>query len=555
MSTDTFRPDDSVPAAASSDVPTPDAAPQPGPETAAVESLPAPEQAAEPAPTPSVVAGQPAAPPDETPSPEEVGSAEQPRRKVQLNPTVSPAQARPVPTLSDAGSTSPPAMPVAMPTGAEEEVEAAVQAAVSSYKPAQAPTLSGADPVAMPPAEEIGMDLNDAIAAAMAGSPAAAPATEEQLQPGSKMTGTVVTVDAESVFLDLGQGKTAAVAVRQFPGGKIPEPGSSLQVVIERVDEEEGLVIANIPRAVSRISGDWEFLSPGQIVECMVTKTNKGGLDVNVGSIRGFMPASQVTLGFVADLTPFVGQKLKAKVVEVKPEKRRLVVSHRSVMIEERQAAEKELYEKLQVDEIRSGRVKTIKDYGAFIDLGGVDGFLPIGQISWLRIGHPSEILQEGQEVEVKVTGIDREKKKISLSTRQLAANPWKTAESKYPKGSNVTGRVTRLEAFGAFVELEPGVEGLVHISELDHKRVKRVSEVLNPGDMAEVQVVEVDPGRKRISLSVKALKAKPEPIAPPEEEAQKVEKYERKNKGALKGGIGGTGPGGLFGNPSDFSR
>lgn len=461
---------------------------------------------------------------------------------------------RPVPTLGDAGSPPPPPMPVKMPTHGDEDVEAAVQAAVSSYRPAS-PVASNADPVALPPAEDIGGDLNDAIAAAMNTSPAAVPLAEELLQPGSKVAGTVVTVDAESVFLDLGQGKTAAVAVRQFPGGKLPEPGSSLQVIVERVDEEEGLVVANLPRAVSRVSGDWEFLSPGQIIECMVTKTNKGGLEVSVGSLRGFMPASQVTLGFVADLTTFVGQKLRAKVVEVKPEKRRLVVSHRSVMIEERQVAEKEMYEKLQPDEVRMGRVKTIKDYGAFIDLGGVDGFLPIGQISWLRIGHPSEVLQEGQEVEVKVTGIDREKKKISLSTRQLAANPWKTAESKYPKGSNVTGRVTRLEAFGAFIELEPGVEGLVHISELDHKRVKRVSEVLNVGDMAEVQIVEVDPGRKRVSLSVKALKAKPEPVAPPEEEAPKVEKYERKNRGVLKGGIGGTGPGGLFGNPSDFGR
>jgi len=173
--------------------------------------------------------------------------------------------------------------------------------------------------------------------------------------------------------------------------------------------------------------------------------------------------------------------------------------------------------------------------------------------MSWVRIGHPSEILSEGQEIDVKVLSIDQEKGKISLGMRQLTQNPWKVAESKYEKGSTVSGRVTKTETFGVFVELEPGIEGLVHISELEHRRVKRVTEVLNTGDVIEVQVLEVDPGKKRISLSMKALKAKPEPVEKPEE--PEVPKYERKRKGPLKGGTGSSGGGGLFGNPGDFGK
>jgi small subunit ribosomal protein S1 len=178
--------------------------------------------------------------------------------------------------------------------------------------------------------------------------------------------------------------------------------------------------------------------------------------------------------------------------------------------------------------------------------------------MSWSRIGHPNELLKEGDEVEVKILAIDAEKNRISLGMRQLAANPWKTAESKYAKGTNVRGRVTRVEAYGAFVELEPGVEGLVHISELDHRRVKRVSEILNVGDTPELQVVEVEPGKKRISLSLKALVAKPEPVAPPPDEdlaPGKGQPYQRKHKGNLKGGTGSKERSGLFGDPGDYGK
>ena len=346
------------------------------------------------------------------------------------------------------------------------------------------------------------------------------------------------------------------MARRQFGSKPLPAEGAELEVVVDRVDEEEGLILANLPRAATRVSsGDWSSVAVGQVVECMVTKTNKGGLEVSVSNLRGFLPASQVEMGFVADLEVYVGQKVRAKVIEVKPERRRLVLSRRAVLAEERAEAEKKLLAELEPDQVRTGRVKTIKDYGAFIDLGGTDGFLPISQMSWVRIEHPSELISEGQEVEVKVLSVDQESKKISLGMRQLAPNPWKTVEDKYPKGSTTQGRVTRTETFGAFVELEPGVEGLVHISELDYRRVKRVTEVLNVGDTTQVQVLDVDPRKKRISLSVKALKEKPEPAKDEDLSPGKGQPYERRRKGPLKGGTGEELAGGLFGNPNDFNK
>src|SRR4029079_4756073 len=197
-----------------------------------------------------------------------------------------------------------------------------------------------------------------------------------------------------------------------------------------------------------------------------------------------------------------------------------------------------------------AGRVKTIKDYGAFVDIGGVDGFLHIGEMSWSRLKHPTDVVQEGQQIDVVIISLDREKQKIGLGMRQLSQNPGDKIEEKYGVGANVMGKVTRTADFGAFVELEPSVEGLSPISELDHKRVKRVADVLSVGQEVNVQVLEVAPDRQRISLSLKATKPKPE--EPKEEDLapSKGAGYERKRKEPLRGGTGTTGGGGLFGNP-----
>jgi predicted RNA-binding protein with RPS1 domain len=481
-------------------------------------------------------------PPEPAAEGEATGESEKPR--VRLNPSGDTAQFKAVPTIPTAQAE----------IDQQTEAEAArIAAAERKMDVPPTPKVK----VDLPPTENLDQQLEQEIAAAMGGASAPTPTVAEgeqvptgELTEGTKLTGVIESLRGDDVFVNINHRFPAVASLRQFNPKKPPQVGETVNLVVFKIDDEAGLVQCNLPRASSRVSGDWDSVSPGQIVECMVTKTNKGGLDINVGSLRGFLPASQVDLGYVANLETFIGQKLSAKITEVNPARRRLVVSRRQLLMEEREVASKELMQTLQVGDTRTGRVKTIKDFGAFVDLGGVDGFLHVGQISWVRINHPKDVLEEGQSVEVKVLTIDPETKKIGLGMRQLSSNPWANAEDKYAKGSTVTGRVSRVEPFGAFVELDPGVEGLIHISELDHKRIKRVTEVVDVGQMVEVQVLEVDPARKRISLSAKALKENPADQAPPETAAPPVQ---RRPRGDLKGGTGGKGHGGLFGNPRDF--
>lgn len=507
----------------------------------------------------------------------EAGDGESsPRRKLRLNPTIDPQVVRPIPNLP-AGEVPPavepaPAAPVASAAPAVSaaaapapEPQAAAEAAPVAPPPERRPA-----PVAIPRGEALDAEVEAELAAALQGGEAippvvpvdvgtetegapAEPVTVQDLTSGTKLKGKIQSIDAENVFVDFGLPMTGLVPMRQFDPKRPPQVGAAVQVTVDKVDEGEGLILCNLPRGRGRVSGDWSSVVVGQSVECLVSGTNKGGLEVTVGSLRGFLPASQADLGFVANLDGFVGQRITVRVTEVNPARRRLIVSRRAVLAEEREVTSTHMLEEIHPGQIRTGVVKSIKDFGAFVDLGGIDGFLHVGQISWQRISKPSDVLSEGQSVEVKVLSVDKEKKRVSLSLRQLAQNPWGEAETKYAKGTQVTGRVSRIEPFGAFIELEPGLEGLVHISELDHKRVRAVEEVLTQNQMVELQVLEVDPRRKRISLSAKALKAKPEAVAEAAAAAARPEPVERKNKGPLKGGIGGNKSGGLFGDPRQF--
>jgi small subunit ribosomal protein S1 len=222
--------------------------------------------------------------------------------------------------------------------------------------------------------------------------------------------------------------------------------------------------------------------------------------------------------------------------------------------MEEREAQEEEFWESIQEDVEFIGRVKTLKDYGAFVDLGGADGFLHIGQISWTHIKHPSEVLTEGQEVNVKVIKVDRDKKRIGLGMKELSQDPWLVAAETYTPESIVTGKVTRATDFGAFVELEPGIEGLIHISQLDWKRVRKVTDVVQEGKEITAKVLEFDLSRRRISLSVKAMSQDPRVLEEAAREAELAALPPIERREDLKGGIGQPeSGGGLFGNPSDF--
>ncbi|MBC7820742.1 MAG: S1 RNA-binding domain-containing protein [Planctomycetaceae bacterium] len=357
------------------------------------------------------------------------------------------------------------------------------------------------------------------------------------------------------MFLDLGFRSQGILPLKQFEGKEVPPVGTELTVVVHKVSPEEGLIHVSLPSGRQKVQGNWDAVQVGLVVDCMVTKTNKGGLEVNVGSLRGFMPSGQVALHFIENLESLVGQKLTVKILEANKAKKNLIVSRRALLIEERAEAEQKILATLEVGQTLDGIVKTIKDYGAFVDLGGVDGFVHIGQMSWQHIKHPKEVLGEGQAVQVKVISISEDKKKIGLSVKQLSTSPWENAASKYGVGEKVTGTVTRLTDFGAFVQLEPGVEGMVHISELDHKRVARVADVVAVGQELELQVRDVDPIKRRIGLSLKAFKTRPEAPPPPEEAPEEPAAPPPKRKTPLKGGREREEPrrGGMFGNPSDF--
>lgn len=476
-------------------------------------------------------------------------------RRPRLNPTVDPGQGIAVPSIIETAT-----------MGADGVITPVV---------AVAPPPPPSEPVELPPAKlSMDADLEQELEAAMAGqmtSPTAPPAgaqtptpqsavsdvpeSEDQLEAGTKLKAKVQSVTADDVFCEVGFRSPGVLPARQFPQGKQPRVGEEFLVVVEKYDPENSVILVNLPKATRRAKGNWEELTVGQVVDCMVTKVNKGGLEVNIGPLRAFLPASQVDLGFSPALETFVGKKLTVQITEVNPTKRNLVVSRRVILIEERKELAVNFWQQVEVGQQYTGTVKTIKDYGAFIDLGGADGFLHIGEMSWTRVKHPSEVLQEGVQVEVVVLSLDREKQKIGLGMRQLAHNPWAGVEDRYPTGKNVTGRVTRVSDFGAFVELETGVEGLIHISELDHQRVRKVTDVVNVGQEIEMQVLEVLADRQRISLSLKALKQKPEKPKDEDMAPSQGQQYERKRKEPLRGGTSKDGGGGLFGNPGDFRK
>lgn len=561
---------------------------QPSAEPTAESQPSASEPSAPAEPVSAASESQPEAP-AETPQAESSATEEasQPpesesRPRPQLNPTVDPNAVKAVPSLDSPSGATP-------PTAEVSESEAPKESKPATPPPS-AESIPKSMPAEIPKSADLDADLEAQIAAAQASDeasgsqpapapqqPAAetgegegdeskpqeapAPTSEEELEPGHRLAGKVQSVSGDDVFFDVGFRSPALVSLRQFDPEKQPEVGQTFQIVVDKVNPNEGLIYANLPRGKRKIQGNWDAVAVGQVVDCMVTKTNKGGLEITVSNLRGFLPASQVDLYYVPDLEKYVGEKLTVKITEANRAKRNLIVSRRQYLQDEREVQAQDIWKNLEVGQSRKGVVKTIKDYGAFVDIGGVDGFLHIGEISWSRIRHPSDVLSEGQEIDVQILSLDEDRQRIGLGMRQLAQNPWDAATQKYAPGSTVNGRVTRTTDFGAFVELEPGVEGLVHISELDYRRVNKVNDVLNVGDETELKVLDVDLGRKRISLSVKALKEKPPELdKKPEKKSDEDmapsggEAYNRKRKGPLKGGTGGSGGGGLFGDPGDFS-
>ncbi len=386
---------------------------------------------------------------------------------------------------------------------------------------------------------ELEAELAAADVEALLSGPAGMSDRKEPIEDGARIQGQVLKIHEDNVFVALGGPDEGVVPFEQFK--EEPAIGSAVEVVVRGVSREDGLYTLSLPGGAIEVS-DWEDLDEGSVVEATVTGSNSGGLECKVGGVKGFIPISQISEYRVEDTSEFVDQKMLCVVTEANANRGNLVLSRRAVLEREREEKRKEQLEKIEVGDLLEGTVRSIKDFGAFVDLGGLDGLIHISKLSWDRVKHPSEVLEIGQKVQVKLERVDKESGKISLSYRDLLENPWDTAEQEFAVGSVNTGTVTRIAAFGCFVKLAPGVEGLVHISELAHHRVSKVDAFVSEGDEVEVKVLSFDRDAQKIGLSIKAAQQSPvENTANSEAEDETPEAREpavrANHSGPLKGG------------------
>ncbi len=338
--------------------------------------------------------------------------------------------------------------------------------------------------------------------------------------PGAIIKGKVVHVSSDEVLVDIDYKSEGRIPLNElsFISNANPEDlvsvGDEIHVKVLKVDDAEGNVVLSKRRADADLS--WERLenlyNSGETLEAKVVQVVKGGLLVNVG-VRGFIPASHVSRGFEDNLEKYVGQTLELKIIELDRSKNNVVFSHKVVLEEKHARAKEEAFANLEAGMKVPGVVRRLTDFGAFVDIGdGVEGLLHVSEMAYSRVNHPSDVVSEGDEITVMVLGVDRERERISLGLKQTIPDPWSTVGERYVVGQKVTGEVTRVVDFGAFVKLEDGIEGLVHISELSHKHVAKAEDVVKSGDQVEVKVISVDPEARRIGLSIKELEPKPQP-------------------------------------------
>ncbi len=354
---------------------------------------------------------------------------------------------------------------------------------------------------------------------------------------GDLVTGTVVKIEHDEVLLDIGFKSEGVIPSRELSIRKDVNPeevvalGDTIEALVLQKEDKEGRLIlskkrAEYERAWNRVE---EKFNAGENVEGEVIEVVKGGLILDIG-LRGFLPASLVDLRRVKDLTAYMGTRIEARVIEMDRNRNNVVLSRRIVLEEARKAERSEILSKLQSGMRLKGTVSSIVDFGAFVDLGGIDGLIHISELSWNHVNHPSEVVKVGQEVEVQVLDVDLNRERISLGLKQTTEDPWRTLVKKYPVGAIVEGAVTKLVTFGAFVDLGDGVEGLVHISEMAKQHVDAPAQVCTVGDTVQVKVMEIDLDRRRISLSMKAAaetlgtEVEVKPLDNPEEAAASEE-------------------------------
>ena len=332
-----------------------------------------------------------------------------------------------------------------------------------------------------------------------------------EFKPGGILTGAVVGIAGDDVVIDVGFKSEGLINKSEFEGD-IPSPGAKVEVLLEGIDAESGTIQLS-KRKADRIRG-WENIittkAEGDTVQGRVMRKIKGGLLVDIG-VPVFLPASQVDIRRPGDIGEYIGGDIRAKILKIDTERRNIVISRRKLIEEERAEARDKLLGNLHEGDVINGTVKNIADFGAFVDLGGIDGLLHITDMSWGRINHPSELVKIDDKIEVVVLNIDRAKEKISLGLKQKGSNPWDEIEAKYPVASRIKGVVVNLMSYGAFIKLEEGIEGLVHISEMSWtRRINHPSEMVSVGEEVDVVVLDIDKNKQEISLGMKQTEVNP---------------------------------------------
>jgi small subunit ribosomal protein S1 len=334
---------------------------------------------------------------------------------------------------------------------------------------------------------------------------------------GDIMEGVVVKIDRDEILLDIGYKSEGVIPSKELSirhdvdPNEVVSVGDRIEALVLQKEDKEGRLIlskkrAQYERAWGRIE---ETMASGQTIKGPVIEVVKGGLILDIG-LRGFLPASLVDLRRVRDLQPYIGTELEAKIIELDRNRNNVVLSRRAFLEESQSEGRKKFLENLQKGERRKGTVSSIVNFGAFVDLGGVDGLVHVSELSWKHVDHPSEVVAVGQEVEVEVLDVDLDRERVSLSLKATQEDPWKEFERKYKAGEVIPGQVTKLVPFGAFVRVAQGIEGLVHISELSHEHIDTPESVLSVGDEVQVKVVDVDVSRRRVSLSMRQVTPAP---------------------------------------------
>jgi small subunit ribosomal protein S1 len=340
----------------------------------------------------------------------------------------------------------------------------------------------------------------------------------KSLKYGDVMDGVIMRIDRDEILVDIGSKSEGIVPSREFSSLTGDEKdaldvGETILVFVVQPENQEGQAVVSIDRA--RQEKSWrrlqELYEANEAIQAEVTNYNKGGLLVNLDGVRGFVPASQVSeirggddASKQADMAKLIGTKLNLKVIEINRHRNRLILSERQAMQERRDEMKEKLIEELKEGEVRHGRVSSICDFGAFVDIGGADGLVHLSELSWSRVRHPSEVLKVGQEIDVAVLGINPQERKIALSLKRTQAEPWSQVGDKYEVGQLVRGTITQLANFGAFSRIEDGIEGLIHVSEITDERITHPKQIVKEGDELILRIIRIDPQRRRMGLSLR---------------------------------------------------